>query len=97
MITKLDAILSLRPLAEFTLRGDELEWLDSKQTEPTQEEIDAERARLQAEYDSKAYARARAEAYASIAEQLDMQYWDSVNGSRTWLDHIEAVKEAHPK
>ena len=63
----------------------------------TQSLVDEEVARLQAEYDSKAYARARAEAYASIADQLDMQYWDSVNGSRTWLDHIEAVKEAYPK
>ena len=63
----------------------------------TWEQFDAKRSELQAEYDSKAYARARAEAYASIAEQLDMQYWDSVNGSRTWLDHVEAVKEAHPK
>ena len=63
----------------------------------TQSLVNEEAARLQAEYNSKAYARARAEAYAPIAEQLDMQYWDSVNGSRTWLDHIEAVKEAHPK
>lgn len=84
-------------------------WSDSKnkvyenlvihgdQEKPTKEFLESEVARLQAEYDSKAYARARADAYASIAEQLDMQYWDSVNGSRTWLDHIEAVKEAHPK
>jgi len=63
----------------------------------TQSLVDEEAARLQAEHDSKAYARARAEAYAPIADQLDMQYWDSVNGSRTWLDHVEAVKEAHPK
>ena len=63
----------------------------------TQSLVDAEVARLQADHDSKAYARARADAYASIADQMDMQYWDSVNGSRTWLDHIEAVKEAHPK
>ena len=59
--------------------------------------VDAEVARLQADHDSKAYARARADAYAPIGDQLDMQYHDSVNGSRTWLDHIEAVKEAHPK
>jgi len=59
--------------------------------------VDAEVSRLQAEYDSKAYARARADAYAPIADQMDMQYHDSVTGSRTWLDHIEAVKEAHPK
>ncbi len=49
------------------------------------------------EPDNSTYAEKRASAYASIAEQLDMQYWDSVNGSRTWLDHVEAVKEAHPK
>ena len=49
------------------------------------------------EIDDRTYAEKRAEAYAPIAEQLDMMYWDSVNGSRTWLDHVEAVKEAHPK
>ena len=58
MITKLDAILSLRPLAEFTLRGDELEWLDSKQTEPTQAEIDAEIARLQEAHKAEAAQKA---------------------------------------
>lgn len=63
----------------------------------TQSLVDAEVARLQADHDSKAYARARANAYASIGDQLDMQYHDSVNGSRTWLDHIESVKDAHPK
>ena len=59
--------------------------------------INTETARLQTDHDSKAHARARADAYASIGDQLDIQYHDSVNGSRTWLDHIEAVKEAHPK
>ena len=63
----------------------------------TQSLVDEEAARLQAEYESKAYARARAGEYDPIAEKLDMMYWDSVNGSRTWLDHVEAVKEAHPK
>lgn len=84
-------------------------WSDSKnkvyenlvihgdQEKPTKNFLEAEAARLQAEHDSKAYARARSEAYAPIADQLDMQYWDSVNGSRTWLDHIESVKDAHPK
>ena len=72
------------------------EW-NSASPQPSIDEIESAHAEWQAEYDSKAYARARAEAYASIADQMDMQYWDSVNGSRTWLDHIEAVKEAHPK
>ena len=92
-----NALSSLRPGAEWILRGSEIEWVDANQTQPTQAEIDAEIARLQADHDSKAYARARAKSFASIGDQLDMQYHDSVNGSRTWLDHIEAVKEAHPK
>ena len=70
----------------------ELVW-KSYQPQPTEAECEAAKA----EYDSKAYARARANAYASIGDQLDMQYHDSVNGSRTWLDHIESVKDAHPK
>ena len=59
--------------------------------------VSKKEAELKADYDSKQYQRDRATSYPSIQEQLDMQYWDSVNGSRTWLDHIEAVKEAHPK
>jgi|DEB0MinimDraft_3_1074331.scaffolds.fasta_scaffold37211_3 hypothetical protein len=57
----------------------------------------AEVARMEAEYESQAYARSRAEAYASLVDQLDMQYWDSVNGTTTWADHIASVKAAHPK
>jgi hypothetical protein len=35
MIDKVKAIQSLRPDAEWVLRGDELEWFDKKQTKPT--------------------------------------------------------------
>jgi hypothetical protein len=98
MSNVMEALRTLAPGAEWSTDGTSItEWFSPDIPQPTQDEIDAEIARLQAEYDSKAYARARAEAYAPIADQLDMQYWDSVNGSRTWLDHIEAVKEAHPK
>jgi hypothetical protein len=62
-----------------------------------QSDYEAEIARLQAEYDAQAYARARAEAYPSWQEQMDMMYHDQTEGSRTWLDAIEAVKEAYPK
>jgi multidrug resistance efflux pump len=58
---------------------------------------EAEVARLQAEYAATQYQRDRKQAYASIEEQLDMQYWDSVNGTTTWADHIAAVKGTHPK
>jgi len=54
MIHKTDAITSLKPDAEWTLRGDKLEWTDTKQTQPTDSEIDAEVIRLQAEFDALA-------------------------------------------
>jgi hypothetical protein len=72
------------------------EW-NSDQPQPSQAEIETADAEWQSEYDSQAYARARAEAYPSIGDQLDMQYHDQTEGSRTWLDAVEAVKEAYPK
>ena len=70
---------------------------DGNQVPIVQSDYEAEVARLQAEYDAQAYARARAEAYPSWQEQMDMMYHDQTEGSRTWLDAIEAIKEAHPK
>lgn len=50
-----------------------------------------------AAYNNNQYKRDRADAYPSIQEQLDMQYWDSVNGTTTWADAIAAVKAEYPK
>ena len=35
--------------------------------------------------------------YKPIGEQLDMQYWDKINGTTTWEDHIAEVKAEYPK
>lgn len=40
---------------------------------------------------------ARRQEYGSISDQLDMMYWDTVNGTTAWVDHIAAVKAKHPK
>ena len=95
MITKMDAILSLRPGSEFVIHDGVLDWHDTKQTQPTDAEIDAEVIRLQAEYDANQYQRDRV--YPSIQDQLDMQYWDKVNGTTTWQDAIAKVKADTPK
>jgi len=47
--------------------------------------------------DPEQYKLDRAVAYPPIQEQLDMQYWDSVNGTTTWKDAIAAVKTENPK
>ena len=96
-MNKAKALESLTPQAQWVLRGDELEWLDDVQTQPTDAEITAEISRLQAEYDSKQYARNRAESYPSLTEQADMAYWDRQNNTTTLDDAISAVKLQFPK
>ena len=39
----------------------------------------------------------RIAAYGSIGDQLDMQYWDGVNDTTVWADHVAAVKSTYPK
>lgn len=60
-------------------------------------EVSVELVRLQSEYDSKEYARNRALAYPTLAEQADMAYWDRQNGTTTLDDAITAVKLKYPK
>ena len=45
----------------------------------------------------KEYQRQRAAEYPSLQAQQDMQYWDAVNGTTTWVDTIAAVKAKYPK
>ena len=39
----------------------------------------------------------RAMAYPDIKDQLDMLYWDKVNGTTIWQDKIAEVKAKYPK
>ena len=96
MITKPDALQSLKPGAEWVLRGDDLEWLDTKQTQPTEAEIQAEITRLQAEYDAKAYARSRAAEYPAIGDQLDALFHAGVFPAEM-AAQIQAIKDKYPK
>ena len=96
MIKKTDAILSLKPNAEWVLRGDKLEWFDKKQTKPTDSEIDAEVKKLQAEYDAKAYQRSRKPEYPDIGDQLDDLYKAGAF-SDDMTAKIKAVKDKYPK
>jgi hypothetical protein len=43
------------------------------------------------------YGAERAAEYPTIQEQLDMLYWDSINGTSKWVDLIKSIKEKHPK
>ena len=96
-ITFIDAIKSLIPGASFSLVGesyDGLNWLDQSNAKPTESELNAEVARLQAEYDAKQYQRDRAKEYPSFAEQFDTLYH---GGYDAWKATIDSVKAKYPK
>ena len=66
--------------------------------------VDAARTTLDNEAAATLYQRQRTgqagttdTIYASIGDQLDMQYKDAVNGTTTWKDHVAAVKAKYPK
>ena len=63
----------------------------------TREQVETKLAELQAEYDAEQYARDRVEEYPTWQDQLDMQYHDQVDGTTTWKDAIQAIKDANPK
>ena len=92
MIYTADALTSLKPNAQWVLRNDELEWLDTEQTEPTDIEIQTELARLMYLEGVNTYQQERQ--YLPIAEQLDILTKDGLEALQT----INlAVKSAVPK
>ena len=85
--------MSLVPGAGYVLQADgTLIWMDESITQPTDSAINAEVTRLTNEYDDNKYQRDRAVAYPNLQEQLDMQYWDQVNGTTKWKEAIAKVK-----
>ena len=96
-----DAILKINPNAQMVVKGNdintcEIEWLNGTTPIPVAD-IEAKMTELQAEYDANEYQRERATAYPTIQEQLDMQYWDKVNGTTNWENAIAKVKSDNPK
>ena len=91
------SILTINPNAQFTFEDNDINsitWLNGT-TPISKADIEAKMVEVQADYDAKQYQRDRV--YPSIQEQLDMQYWDSVNGTTTWKDAVAKVKSDNPK
>ena len=95
----IEAILKINPNAQVNVNGDDIntctiEWHNGTTPIP-KADIETKMVEVQADYDAKQYQRDRV--YPSIGEQLDMQYWDSVNGTTTWKDAVAKVKSDNPK
>ena len=90
--------ISLNPNAEFTCNGgvySGITWTNNPSYKPTEIEVNAEIARLEAEYDDKQYQRDRAKEYPAIADQLDYIYHNGIDAWKT--DMIDPVKTKYPK
>ena len=93
----IEAILKINPNAKVSVNADDINQITwhNGTTPISKADIEAKMVEVQAEYDAKQYQRDRV--YPSIQEQLDMQYWDSVNGTTTWKDAVAKVKADNPK
>ena len=93
MINRPEAILNLVG-GGITVRGDEVIYHDG-QTPPTEAEINAELARMQAEYDAQEYARQRQAEYPDWGTQLNKIYDD---GLTKWkAEMVDPIKAKYPK
>jgi hypothetical protein len=93
------SILAINPNAEVSVNAEDINqitWHNGTTPIPANK-ILAKQQELIAEYNAKQYQRDRANNYPSLADQLDMQYWDKVNGTNKWQDAINAVKAKYPK
>ena len=91
-----NAMFSLMPNASWSVKNGVLRWQDESVTQPTQSEIDAEIARLQAEYDAQEYARNRKIEYDAL-NQFELMTDDAINSTTTHLDAINVIKAKYPK
>lgn len=97
MTTKSNALTSLRPGAQWVLRGDDLEWMDTEQTQPTDAEINAEVARLQTLEPARIAGEKRRIAYINEADPL---FFKAQRGEATmeeWNAKIAEIKARFPK
>ena len=92
------AIEALNSSAKFRVVDDsvdKIDWLEGT-TPIAKSSIEAKIAEQQAAYDND-YIRKRQEAYPGIWDQLDMIYWDQVNGTTKFKETITKVKTDIPK
>ena len=88
------ALLELTPGAKWAIRDDIIDWMDTEQTQPSQEDIVQKIAELEYIEEVEEYKRVRELAYPTSGEQFDKIFHDGVDA---WKADIQAIKDAHPK
>ena len=99
-ITIIDALIALRPKAEWSLDGDDysgLTWLDKTQTKPTEEEINTKVTELS---NSEPFKLLREERNRRLAETDWTQLKDidlDIIRERNWKNYRQALRDLPSK
>jgi len=90
------AILAINSNAKVSVNADDIKQImwHNGTTPIAEADILAKQKELVTAYNNNAYQRNRAEAYPSMADQLDDIYH---NGIDAWKKTIKAVKDKYPK
>ena len=91
------ALSELKPNSEWTLRGDtyaDLEWLDKKQTKPTEQEVEEKIAEIKYKEEVNVYQEKRKLEYPDWGDQLDKIYHSGIDA---WKADIKTIKDKYPK
>ena len=91
------ALQSLRPNSSWAVDGNTILWYSEDITQPTQEEIDAEIARLDTVEQQKYYQLQRKAEYPSFEDYLDGVVKGDQTQIQAYIDACLAVKEKYPK
>ena len=97
MIRISDALQVLRPGAAWVIDNNsyaQLNWLDTEQTKPTEEEVVQKVAELTYQQEVEVYKEQRAAEYPPYADQFDQIFHDGIDA---WKATILEVKRRYPK
>ena len=92
-----DALQVLTPGAEWSIGNNsysQLDWLDTEQTKPTEEEVVQKVAELTYQKEVESYKEQRAAEYPSYPDQFDKIYHSGVTA---WKTQIKKIKDKYPK
>ena len=98
MINITSAILAINPKAEVSVLENDVKQITwhNDTTPISEKDILAKQKELETAYENNKYQRDRAEAYPSIADQLDMIY-HAGQGGDAFQKAIKAIKDKYPK
>ena len=95
--TIIEALISLKPEAEWAVRGgnySDIVWLDKSQTKPTEQEIEEKIAELNYQGEINVYQEKRKLEYPNWEDQLDKIYHSGIDA---WKADIKVIKDKYPK